>query len=156
MVIHLIVIGQKMPSWVDTAYQHYAKRMPSHCQLKLVALPAPARGKSTSIAQAKQREAKRIEAALPKGAYRVVLDETGQQVSTQGVSKKMAGWLAQGQDVALIVGGADGLDQAIKQTAQWQWSLSALTLPHPMVRVVVAEQVYRAWTILANHPYHRT
>ena len=93
MVIHLIVIGQKMPSWVDTAYHHYAKRMPGHCQLKLVALSAPTRGKSTSLEQLKQREAKRIEAAVPKGAYRVVLDEAGQQVSTQGVSKNCrVGW----------------------------------------------------------------
>lgn len=144
-----------MPGWVQTGYAEYAKRLPKACTLKLVELPMATRGKSGSVAQYKSEEAKRILAAVPKGAKLVVLDEKGQELTTVQFSQKLDDWLGSGQDVALIVGGPDGLDASLIQQAEWKWGLSKLTLPHPLVRVMVAEQVYRAWSVLQNHPYHR-
>jgi 23S rRNA (pseudouridine1915-N3)-methyltransferase len=115
----------------------------------------PNRGKTSSPAQALAEEAKRIEAAIPKGTTVVVLDEKGDAPTTEKLARKLDTWLGSGQDVALIVGGPDGLAPTLKTRAQWQWSLSPLTLPHPLVRVLLAEQLYRAWSLLQNHPYHR-
>lgn len=155
MVIHFIVVGQKMPKWVQDGYAEYAKRLPKSCALKLVELPMATRGKSGSVPQYKEEEAKRIQAAVPKGAKLIVLDEHGQQPDTLGFSKKLDDWLASGQDIALVVGGPDGLQADLIAQAEWKWGLSKLTLPHPLVRVMVAEQIYRAWSVLQNHPYHR-
>lgn len=155
MVIHFITVGQKMPKWVQDGYQEYAKRLPKACSLKLIELPMASRGKSNSVDKMKLEESRRIEESIPKGARLIVLDEHGQQVTTKGLADKMEDWLGSGQDIALIVGGPDGLDQSLIQKAQWKWGLSKLTLPHPMVRILVAEQVYRAWSVINNHPYHR-
>ncbi|WP_294945212.1 23S rRNA (pseudouridine(1915)-N(3))-methyltransferase RlmH [Sulfurivirga sp.] len=155
MNIHLITIGQKMPAWVQTGFEEYAKRLPACCSLKLVELPMPARGRNASIDRLKEKEAEAIEAAIPRGALVIALDEYGQEVSTVGLSRKLAQWLEGGQDVALLVGGPDGLDGRLLQKARWTWSLSKLTFPHPLVRVIVAEQLYRAWSVLNHHPYHR-
>ncbi len=155
MNIHLITIGQKMPAWVQTGFEEYAKRLPACCSLKLVELPMPARGRNASVDRLKEKEAAAIEAAIPKGALVIALDEYGQEVSTVGLSRKLAQWLEGGQDVALLVGGPDGLDGRLLQKARWTWSLSKLTFPHPLVRVIVAEQLYRAWSVLNHHPYHR-
>jgi 23S rRNA (pseudouridine1915-N3)-methyltransferase len=155
MQIHFICVGQKMPKWVQDGYQEYAKRLPKSCSLKLVELPMAQRGKTSSVEQNKQDEAKRIQAAIPKGARLVVLDEHGQQPTTLVLSQKLDDWLAGGQDIALVVGGPDGLDKTLIDQADWVWSLSKLTLPHPMVRILIAEQIYRAWSVLQNHPYHR-
>ncbi len=144
-----------MPKWVQEGYAEYAKRLPKSCALKLIELPMAARGKNNSVENLKAEEAKRILAAVPKGARLVVLDEHGQQVTTKGLADKLEDWLGGGQDIALIVGGPDGLDKDIIQKAQWKWGLSNLTLPHPMVRILVAEQLYRAWSVTQNHPYHR-
>lgn len=144
-----------MPGWVQTGYAEYAKRLPKACTLKLVELPMATRGKSGSVAQYKAEEAKRILSAVPKGAKLIVLDEKGQELTTVQFSQKLDDWLGSGQDVALIVGGPDGLDSSLIQQAEWKWGLSKLTLPHPLVRVMVAEQIYRAWSVLQNHPYHR-
>ena len=144
-----------MPKWVQEGYAEYAKRLPKSCALNLIELPMAQRGKTSSVEQNKQDEAKRIISAIPKGARLIVLDEHGQQPTTLALSKRLDDWLAGGQDVALVVGGPDGLDGAIIAQADWCWSLSALTLPHPLVRVLIAEQVYRAWSVLQNHPYHR-
>lgn len=144
-----------MPKWVQEAYQDYAKRLPKTCSLNLIELPMAVRGKTGSVVLYKQEEAKRILAALPKHVRLVALDEKGVQPSTLQLSDKLAEWLGGGQDVALIVGGPDGLDDVIRSQAHWLWSLSNLTLPHPLVRVVLAEQIYRAWSILQHHPYHR-
>ena len=144
-----------MPKWVQDGYQEYAKRLPKSCSLKLIELPMAQRGKTSSVEQNKQDEAKRIQAAIPKGARLVVLDEHGQQPTTMVLSQKLDDWLAGGQDIALIVGGPDGLDKTLIDQADWVWSLSKLTLPHPMVRILIAEQIYRAWSVLQNHPYHR-
>ncbi|WP_319558545.1 23S rRNA (pseudouridine(1915)-N(3))-methyltransferase RlmH [Thiomicrorhabdus sp.] len=155
MIIHFITVGQKMPKWVQDGYQEYAKRMPKACSLNLIELPMAPRGKTGSVEQYKADEAKRILAAVPKSARMMVLDEHGKQVTTLQLAEQMEGWLGGGQDIALIVGGPDGLDVSILQQAQWKWGLSKLTLPHPMVRILVAEQLYRAWSVIQNHPYHR-
>ena len=156
MNIHLITIGQKMPAWVEAGFAEYAKRLPASCALKLVELPMPPRGKNPNIDQLKAKEADLIERAIPKGALVIALDEYGQEVSTVGLSRKLAQWLEGGQDVALLVGGPDGLDGRLLQKARWTWSLSKLTFPHPLVRIIVAEQLYRAWSVLNHHPYHRS
>ncbi len=156
MNIHLITIGQKMPDWVETGFAEYAKRLPASCALKLVELPMPPRGKNANIDQLKAKEAALIEKVIPKGALVIALDEYGQEVSTVGLSRKLAQWLEGGQDVALLVGGPDGLDGRLLQKARWTWSLSKLTFPHPLVRIIVAEQLYRAWSVLNHHPYHRS
>jgi 23S rRNA (pseudouridine1915-N3)-methyltransferase len=155
MVIHFITVGQKMPKWVQEGYTEYAKRLPKACTLKLVELPMAQRGKTGSADVYKAEEAKRILAAIPKGARLIILDEHGQQVTTKGLADKLEEWLGGGQDVALIVGGPDGLEESLIQQAQWKWGLSNLTMPHPMVRILVAEQIYRAWSVINNHPYHR-
>lgn len=155
MVIHFITVGQKMPKWVQEGYAEYAKRLPKACSIKLVELPMAQRGKTGSVDKYKAEEAKKILAAVPKGALLVVLDEHGQQVTTKGLADKLEDWLGSGQDVALVVGGPDGLQQDLIQQAQWKWGLSKLTMPHPMVRILVVEQIYRAWSVINNHPYHR-
>ena len=155
MVIHFITVGQKMPKWVQEGYTEYEKRLPKACRLKLVELPMAQRGKTSSVEKYKTEEAKRILDAVPKGARLIVLDEHGQQVTTHQLAEKMEDWLSGGQDIALIVGGPDGLEKSLINQAQWKWGLSKLTMPHPMVRILVAEQIYRAWSVINNHPYHR-
>lgn len=155
MVIHFITVGQKMPKWVQEGYAEYAKRLPKACSMKLVELPMAQRGKTGSVDKYKAEEAKKILAAVPKGALLIVLDEHGQQVTTKGLADKLEDWLGSGQDVALVVGGPDGLQQDLIQQAKWKWGLSKLTMPHPMVRILVVEQIYRAWSVINNHPYHR-
>jgi len=155
MVIHFITVGQKMPKWVQDGYAEYAKRLPKSCAIKLVELTMAQRGKTGSADKYKAEEAKKILAAIPKGAQLIVLDEHGQQVTTKGLADKLEDWLASGQDVALVVGGPDGLEQSLIQQAKWKWGLSKLTMPHPMVRILVAEQIYRAYSVINNHPYHR-
>jgi 23S rRNA (pseudouridine1915-N3)-methyltransferase len=153
--IHLLAVGTKMPGWVTTAYNEYTKRMPRECSVELKEINPAHRSKNGNSAKYKADEAKSIMAALPKGAYLVALDEHGKPWNTQQLSQNLENWMQQGQDVALIVGGPDGLDRELLQQAQQKWSLSPLTLPHPMVRILLAEQLYRAWTILQGHPYHR-
>jgi 23S rRNA (pseudouridine1915-N3)-methyltransferase len=153
--IHLLAVGTKMPGWVVTAFEEYSKRMPRECSIELREISPAHRGKSGNADRYKADEAQRIISALPKGAQLVVLDERGKPWTTMQLSRQLENWMQQGQDIALIVGGPDGLDPSIMQQAQQQWSLSPLTLPHPMVRILLAEQLYRAWTILQGHPYHR-
>ncbi len=155
MVIYFIVVGKKMPKWVVEGYQEYVKRLPKSCMLKLIEIPMVVRGKTGSVEKYKAEEAKRIVSSIPKKARLVVLYELGQQTTTLEFSQKIKGWLGGGQDVALVVGGPDGLQSDLIKQAEWKWSLSKLTLPHPMVRILVAEQVYRAYSIIQNHPYHR-
>lgn len=155
MNLILIAVGTRMPAWVDDAFAEYQKRMPRETALRLLTVKPEKREGGKTAAQAMAAEAQRIAAALPKTCLRVVLDERGQQVSSTALAERMQAWMAGGRDVALIVGGADGLATAIKDEADWAWSLSALTLPHGLVRVLVAEQLYRAVTILQGHPYHR-
>jgi len=149
----VVAVGHRMPGWVDAGFAEYAGRMPREARIELVALkPAPRGG---PVKRVLETEAQRIRAALPAGCARVALDERGTLVSTMDLSRRIARWRGEGRDVAFIVGGADGLDGTVKQAADFVWSLSPLTLPHGLARVVLAEQLYRAHSILHNHPYHR-
>ena len=154
MKIRLLAIGQKMPAWVNDGYAEYAGRMPPECRLELVELPLAQRSKSQPVARAMQQEGERLLATC--GNDRVIaLDVRGRSWSTEDLSAEMAEWMGSGRDVALLVGGPDGLAPDVLARAERKWSLSPLTLPHPLVRIVVAEQLYRGLSILRNHPYHR-
>lgn len=155
MQIHLIAVGEKMPRWVQEGYGEYAKRLPAECSLKLVEIPPGRRGKNADIARAVRDEGERMLAAIPKGARVIALEVNGRDWSTEQLAGQLDGWLAGGQDVALLVGGPEGLAEDCRTRADQQWSLSPLTLPHPLVRVLLAEQIYRAWSLLRGHPYHR-
>jgi len=149
----VLAVGHRMPAWVDAGFVEYASRMPREARVALVALkPAPRGG---PVKRVLETEGERIRAALPAGCVRVVLDERGTVISTMELSRRIARWRESGQDIAFIVGGADGLDASVKQSADFVWSLSPLTLPHGLARVLLAEQLYRAHSILHNHPYHR-
>jgi 23S rRNA (pseudouridine1915-N3)-methyltransferase len=146
MRITILAIGHKMPSWIEEGFREYAKRMPPEARLELVELKP---GKD------KDDEGRKLLDALPSGATLLALDERGKQVTTQGLSVMLSDWMRDGTNPAFAIGGADGLSEEVKQRASKLISLSALTLPHQLVRVVAAEQLYRAWSILARHPYHR-
>ena len=154
MKLWLLAVGQRLPAWADTAYDDFAKRFPPELRLELKAVKAEPRG-GKSAAQLMAAEGQRIEAALPRGVRRVVLDEHGDRLTTRQLSDRIAAWMRDGRDVALLVGGPDGLDPALKATAEETMRLSDLTLPHAFVRVLLAEALYRAWTLMTNHPYHR-
>lgn len=155
MRLHLLAIGQRMPDWVAKGFAEYAERMPRELALLLRALPNPARSRAMDPATLRRVEGQALLAAVPAQALVVVLDERGRAVDTQAVAERLAGWQQSGRDVALIIGGAAGLDDAVRERADWVWSLSPLTFPHMLVRVLVAEQMYRAWSLLNHHPYHR-
>jgi 23S rRNA (pseudouridine1915-N3)-methyltransferase len=154
--IHLLAVGTRMPSWVVEGYREYTKRLPRECSLQLVEIPPAKRHKSLSAEQARQQEGQAILAALPKDCSVVALDVRGKPWSTETLATQLDDWLVSGRDVALLVGGPDGLSDACLERADQRWSLSALTYPHALVRIVLAEQLYRAWTINTGHPYHRS
>lgn len=156
MKINLVAVGTKMPVWVTQGFEEYSRRLPRECQLQLVEIAPAKRGKNAQPQQWKHDEANRILAAIPDNHRVIALEVAGKSWSTETLSQNMADWLSDGRDVSLIVGGPDGLDARCLQRADLKWSLSELTLPHPLVRIVLAEQLYRAWTILQNHPYHRS
>ncbi|MGZ8269616.1 MAG: 23S rRNA (pseudouridine(1915)-N(3))-methyltransferase RlmH [Methylophilus sp.] len=154
MKLNIISVGHKMPSWVESACAEYIKRMPRELSVQLVEIKPDKRaaGKNSEVVQ--EAEAKRILEVVGKD-YLIALDERGQEVTTLQLAERMVVWLGNGRDVSLIIGGADGLHSSIKQKADWLWSLSKLTLPHGMVRVLLSEQLYRAHSVIQNHPYHR-
>jgi 23S rRNA (pseudouridine1915-N3)-methyltransferase len=155
MQIQLIAVGNRMPAWVNAGYEEYAKRLPRECELKLKEIAPGQRGKHADIARAVACEGQKMLAAIPPGDRVVALDLSGQEWSTEQLSHSLTRWLGDGRDVSLLVGGPDGLDPQCLTRADERWRLSALTLPHPLVRIVVAEQLYRAFSLLHNHPYHR-
>lgn len=155
MKLWLIAVGQRQPAWAEEAYGEFAKRFPAELKLQLKAVKAENRGGGKTAEQLMQAEALRIEAALPKGVRRVVLDETGSRVTTMQLSERLQSWMAGGRDVALLIGGPDGLAGSIKASADERLRLSDLTLPHAFARVLLAEALYRAWTVMVAHPYHR-
>lgn len=155
MRITLLAVGTRMPAWVEAGYQEYARRMPSHCRLHLVEVPAAPRSKGGSAERWRNDEGDRLLKAVPKGARLVVLDGGGKAHSTASLAAELEVQLASGRDLALLVGGPDGLSEACRQRAEGAWSLSPLTFPHPLVRVLLAEQLYRALSLVAHHPYHR-
>ena len=155
MQIHLLSVGTRMPRWVEEGYAEYAKRLPPECALRLVEIPAGRRGKGEDLSRILQREAEWLIGAIPAQARVLALEVTGTPWSTEQLARKLAGWLSDGRDLALLVGGPEGLADACLERAERRWSLSPLTFPHPLVRVILAEQIYRAWSLLHNHPYHR-
>jgi len=155
MKIYLIAVGKKMPDWINTGYSEFSKRMPPELQINLIEITPSTRNKSTAIEKNIKEEGERIQSAIPDNSKLIVLDEKGKDFSSIALSKEMESWLPMGQDISIVIGGADGIDPVIKQQADEKWSLSSLTLPHALVRVVVAEQLYRAWSIMKGHPYHR-
>ena len=144
-----------MPAWVKAGFGEYAKRMPPECHVILKEIRAVDRSGSKSAETAMRLERERIEAALPKGVRIIALDEHGKDLTTMQLSKNLTQWLHEGRDVAFVIGGADGLDPEFKTNADELIRISSLTLPHGMVRLLLAEQLYRAWSITQNHPYHR-
>ncbi|MEO5771177.1 MAG: 23S rRNA (pseudouridine(1915)-N(3))-methyltransferase RlmH [Burkholderiaceae bacterium] len=158
MRLTLVAIGQRQPAWAEAAYDDFAKRFPPELKLELKALKAEPRTQGKTAAALMAAEAERIEAALQKlsrGTRRVVLDEHGTGRSSAQLAERLRFWLGDGRDVALIVGGPDGLDARLKASADETLRLSELTLPHALVRVLLAEALYRAWSLNAGHPYHR-
>lgn len=156
MQIHLIAVGTRMPGWVNDGFEDYARRLPRECRLVLTEIPAATRGKSRTTEQNRDEEGRRMLAAVPRDALVIALDEHGKTRDTLALARELDDWLASGRDVALLVGGADGLSPACRAAAAHSWSLSPHTFPHALVRVLLAEQLYRAWTVTRGHPYHRS
>lgn len=154
MRLVIVAVGQRVPDWAQTAWDDYAKRFPYELKVELKAVKTEPRGSKT-VEALLAAERGRIEAALPKGCRIVALDERGTPLTTLALAAKLQNWQLESDDVALVIGGPDGLDPAFKQAAHERIRLSDLTLPHAMVRVLLIEQLYRAWSINANHPYHR-
>lgn len=154
MRLVIVAVGQRVPDWAQTAWDDYAKRFPYELKVELKAVKTEPRGSKT-VGALVAAERGRIEAALPKGCRIVALDERGTPLTTLALAAKLQNWQLESDDVALVIGGPDGLDPAFKQAAHERIRLSDLTLPHAMVRVLLIEQLYRAWSINANHPYHR-
>lgn len=155
MNIYLISVGNRMPRWVVEGYEEYAKRLPGECALQLIEIAPGHRGKSADTARTLRDEGERMLKAVPKGCRIVALDVLGKSWDTEQLAERLARWMADGPDLALLVGGPEGLAPACLEAAELRWSLSPLTLPHPLVRVFLSEQLYRAWSLLRNHPYHR-
>ncbi|WP_353411243.1 23S rRNA (pseudouridine(1915)-N(3))-methyltransferase RlmH [Pseudoteredinibacter isoporae] len=155
MRTRIIAVGTKMPAWVETGFKDYAKRLPRDFPVEVVELPLGPRGKNASIEKAIAKESEAMLAAIPEGDKVIALDVKGKPWSTEQLAGKLAHWRMEGDNYSLLIGGPDGLSAECLQRADARWSLSALTLPHPLVRIVLIEQLYRAWTILNNHPYHK-
>lgn len=145
-----------MPKWVTQGYDEYAKRLPKELTPKLIELPLANRSKNTNVDKLKEQEGEKILASVPSGAHMIALDVLGKSISTHDLADQLERWQMSGADVSLVIGGPDGLSEDCKNRANSLWSLSALTMPHPLVRVVLIEQLYRAWTITQNHPYHKS
>jgi 23S rRNA (pseudouridine1915-N3)-methyltransferase len=155
--VQLIIaaVGHKMPAWIEEGFGEYAKRMPSECRIQLKEIKPVERSGSKTAETVMALERGKIEAALPKGSRIVALDERGKDLTTMQLSQLLTQWQQDGRDVTFVIGGADGLDAGFKASADMLVRISSLTLPHGMVRVLLAEQLYRAWSITQNHPYHR-
>lgn len=144
-----------MPPWIKAGYEEYSKRMPRECELLLKEIPPGNRTKNPDLAKILKEEGERMIAAIPSGSHVIALDVAGKTWTTLDLAFNLRRWLEAGKSIALLIGGPDGLAEAVKSRAGESWSLSSLTFPHPLVRVIVAEQLYRAWSIVQNHPYHR-
>lgn len=155
MKLIILAVGHKMPSWITEGFNEYSKRMPREAKIELVEIKPEPRTTGKSVVQIMEAEAQRIQAALPKDVLRIVLDERGKHWTTRQLTEQMQDWLSGGRDVAFIIGGADGLHESVRGSAHQLLALSAMVLPHGMVRVLLAEQLYRAHSLLHNHPYHR-
>ena len=155
MRIRLLAIGNKLPSWVDEGMQEYVKRFPASCYLEVVEIPAEKRTKQSNPSVLIEREGEKLLAAIKPNTRVVALAIKGQMISTEKLALNLKDWQQEGRHIDMLIGGPDGLSEACLKKAELHWSLSPLTLPRPLVRVIVAEQLYRAVSILQNHPYHR-
>jgi len=155
MRLVIVAVGQRQPAWARDAYDEFARRMPAEARLELVEVKAEPRDSGKTGEQMMSAEALRLRAAVPKGAHVVLLDEHGQRRSSVQLAERLQGWRAMGTDVALLIGGPDGLHASLKAAAAETLRLSDLTLPHALARVLLAEALYRAWSIVSGHPYHR-
>jgi len=153
--IHLIAVGQKMPAWVGLACDDYLKRLPRDLQLNMIEVPLIKRGKNPDIQRVVRDESRKVMESIPAGCSLVVLDVKGKKISTEQLATTLNSWMQQGRDIAIVIGGPDGLSDELLQRADQAFSLSDMTFPHPLVRIIIVEQLYRAWSILSNHPYHR-
>ncbi|MDC1437073.1 23S rRNA (pseudouridine(1915)-N(3))-methyltransferase RlmH [Gammaproteobacteria bacterium] len=156
MKIRLIAVGNKMPNWVESGVAEYQKRLPSDFSLSITEIPLANRSKNSPVAAAMEKEAKALKEACGKNDFIVALDVKGQSLSTEKLAEKFNKVREDGRNISLLIGGPDGITNECLEAADARWSLSALTFPHPIVRVVLVEQVYRVWSILNNHPYHRS
>ena len=155
MRLSIIAVGTKMPAWVEQGVDEYARRMPRELKLEWREIPLARRGKDNNARQLSAREGELQLKAVPSGDRVVALDVQGKRISTEQLAQQLQAWQMSGDNYSLLIGGPDGLSPACLERADTRWSLSDLTLPHPLVRVLLAEQLYRAWTITVNHPYHR-
>lgn len=155
MEVTLLAIGTRMPPWVEAGYTEYAKRLGRDCKLTLKEIASPRRSNSEDSKSVCKKEGELLLAAIPKGTYAIALDEHGKMQSTQSIAGKLQRMAESSQSLALLIGGADGLSDQVLRQCNEKWSLSKLTFPHAMVRVIVAEQIYRSVSLLNNHPYHR-
>ncbi|WP_298635036.1 23S rRNA (pseudouridine(1915)-N(3))-methyltransferase RlmH [uncultured Umboniibacter sp.] len=155
MKVTIIAVGTKMPAWVEAGCGEYIKRLPRDYNLRFIEIPVGARAKNPDIQRAKQSEADAILATIPKGDWVVALDVAGKIWSTEQLATHLDSWRMSGNNVCILIGGPDGYAPSVLARANQRWSMSHLTLPHPLVRIVLAEQLYRAHTILHNHPYHK-
>ena len=156
MKFNLIAIGEKMPAWINTGFNEYAKRMPQELSLNLIEVSAVKRTKNINIKQLLEREGQRILKAIPANNYVIALDVGGKSFSTEQLAVQLQKWREDARDISLLVGGPEGLSGECLRRAEFKWSLSPLTFPHTLVRVIIAEQFYRAYSILSRHPYHRS
>ena len=156
MKLRMLAVGTRMPDWVETGCNEYAKRLPPELRIQVVEIPLGSRGKSQSNAKAIEIEGQALLKAIGQRDFVVALEVQGKTMSTEELAAKLSHWQMDGRDISLIIGGPDGLAADCLTRADMRWSLSDLTLPHPLVRIVLMEQLYRAWTINANHPYHRS
>lgn len=155
MKLNLVAVGISMPSWVTQGFVEYQRRFPKHMPLNLIEIPNLKRGKNSEIKKIIESESQAILKAIPENGHLVILDIPGKQYDTPELAKKLNQWQNIGKDVYIVIGGPEGLSDQIKQTAHESISLSKLTLPHPIVRVIFAEALFRAWSLNNNHPYHR-
>ncbi|WAJ70621.1 23S rRNA (pseudouridine(1915)-N(3))-methyltransferase RlmH [Catenovulum adriaticum] len=155
MKLQLIAVGQKMPAWVEQGFSEYQKRFVRDFSLELIEIPAGKRGKNADVKRILEKEGELMLAAVGKGHRVVTLEVTGKAWTSPQLAQQMQNWQLDGRDVSLLVGGPEGLSPACIAASEQKWSLSALTLPHPMVRIIIAESLYRGWSINQNHPYHR-
>jgi 23S rRNA (pseudouridine1915-N3)-methyltransferase len=155
MRLHLLCVGDHQPAWIKQGFETYARRMPRECALTLTEVPTRHRGKAANVKRALEKEGERLFRSIPQGALVIALSIDGETWSTKQLAQQLEDWRRNYQNVVLLIGGAEGLAPACLARADRRWSLSSLTLPHGLARIVVAEQLYRAWTILSGHPYHR-
>lgn len=155
MKLHVLAVGDRVPRWVSDACADYQKRFPPHCSLQITSIPAPRRAGNSDISRLKQKEYRSLAGCVPAGARTIVLEESGDACTTARLAGRLETWMREEKDVVFMIGGPDGLAPAALDEARERWSLSPLTLPHALVRVIVVEQLYRALSIVSDHPYHR-